>query len=126
MAGGRPQRSDAWGLTAILAAFALLMQALVPTIAVADVPGSGFEICSAGEAKTVTTGQAPQPKGFFGLKCVDCVIASLAGAAPIAPPIPTRVGLALSLRPSLVSTGSQGPRSPPRVREQSPRAPPAI
>ena len=129
MAGARGQRSDAWGLTAILAAFAVLMQALAPTVATArgiDGRAATIEICSAGEAKTVTLGHAKHHKGFFGLKCADCMVASLAGAAPIAPPIPIRVGQELRVRPALDRTGSLGPRSPPRIREQSPRAPPAL
>ncbi|HWE46083.1 MAG TPA: DUF2946 family protein [Caulobacteraceae bacterium] len=114
-------------MTAILAAFALLMQALAPTVATAaPAQGATLEICSAGEARTVTLGHAEHHKGFFGLKCVDCVVASLAGAAPIAPPVPTRVGEAIRLRPSIDRTDSLGPRNPPRVREQSPRAPPTL
>ena len=124
MAAGRTQRSDAWGLTAILAAFALLVQIMAPTVAAARVADDRGMICSAGQAKTVTLGHAAHHKGFFGLKCADCVVASLAGAAPIAPPIPTRVALAIRVRPALDRTGSLGPRSPPRIREQSPRAPP--
>ena len=129
MAAGRTQRPDAWGLTAILAAFALLVQIMAPTVAAArvlDDRGATIEICSAGQAKTVTLGHAVHHKGFFGLKCADCVVASLAGAAPIAPPVPTRIAQAIRVRPSLDRTGSLGSRSPPRIREQSPRAPPEI
>jgi hypothetical protein len=127
MAAGRTQRSDAWGLTAILAAFALLVQIMAPTVAMARVADSAtVEICSAGQAKIVTLGHAAHHKGFFGLKCADCAVASLAGAAPITPPVPTRIAQSIRVRPSLARTGSLGARSPPRIREQSPRAPPEI
>ncbi len=127
MAGQRAHRSDAWGLTAILAAFALVVQILAPSVAAAHIAedrGATIEICSADGAKTVTVGHAAHHKGFFGLKCADCVVASLAGAAPIAPPIPVRVSQAIRIRPALDRTGSISARSPPRIREQSPRAPP--
>jgi hypothetical protein len=126
MAGPRAQRSDAWGLTAILAAFALLVQIMAPTVAAARVPDDRGVICSAGQAKTVTLGHAAHHKGFFGLKCADCVVASLAGSAPVTPPVPTRIAQSIRVRPSLDRTGTLGHRSPPRIREQSPRAPPEI
>ena len=129
MAGRRVQRSDAWGVTAILAAFALLIQILAPTVAtakIADSHAAAFEICSGSGAKTVAAGHADHHKGFFGLKCADCVVASLAGAAPIAASIPMRVSQPVRLHPSPESTGSLGARSPPRIREQSPRAPPVL
>jgi hypothetical protein len=112
-------------LTAILAAFALVVQVLAPTVAAARTTEI-LEICSATGAQAVTVGHAPHHKGFFGLKCADCVVHSLAGAAPVAPPVPMRIASAVRVRPSIERTGSIGPRSPPRIREQSPRAPPVL
>jgi hypothetical protein len=119
-------RSDAWSLTAIFAALAIMVQALMPAVAVAQAGRDGgalLQICSGAGVKTET---APAPKGFAGFKCADCAAASLASVTPVATPLPLRVGAPVVLTASLRRAVSLAPRGPPRLREQSPRAPPTI
>jgi hypothetical protein len=132
MTGGRAKRADAWGLAAILAAFALIAQVVAPTVAtahIADDRAPNREMCSA----DAMPGMAGMPshaehhhKGLFGLKCADCVVASLAGAAPAALPVPTRVAEAVWVRPSIDGADTLDARNLSRIREQSPRAPPEL
>jgi hypothetical protein len=119
-------RGDAWGLTAILAAAALLVQVMMPSVAAAMIARDravAVQICSDHGPATIAGHRLPA-KGFGGMKCAACVAASLAGSAPVAAPVPVRVAQAATIPGPLDLHGALGPRSPPRVREQSPRAPP--
>ena len=111
----------------MLAAVALLVQAMMPSVAVAMAAQDGaamVQLCSGGELKSLADKQAP--KGFAGMKCAACVAASLAGAVSLTPPLPVRMGVAVQVHTPLDRNGAERARSPPRIREQSPRAPPEL
>jgi hypothetical protein len=132
----RSRESITAGVTAILAAVALLVQVMLPSVAMARAARDGgalIQVCSGAGSKTLSVDSLPSPddghapaQGFGGLHCIDCVMASVAGIAPPSPPVPVRLGAAVRFKPPLVRVLAHGPRSPPRVREQSPRAPPEL
>ena len=69
-------------VAALVAIFALLIQALVPAAAMAagSDPRTGLIICTAGGATAVSSPAAPAPlrKGFGGMPCQDCLAAAMA------------------------------------------------
>ncbi|MDB5424595.1 MAG: hypothetical protein JWQ29_2011 [Phenylobacterium sp.] len=73
-------------LAALVAVFALMVQALVPAAAMAaapdasGVPGAwGLVICTQNGATTAAPrGDPSKPKGFAGMPCQDCLAAALA------------------------------------------------
>ncbi len=122
----RPRHSDAWSLTAILAAMAIMVQALMPAVAVAQAGRDGdvlMQICSGAPLKSET---APLQKGFAGFHCADCAAASLATVTPVATLLPVRIAASVVISTGLRRAAVLAPRGPPRQREQSPRAPPSI
>ncbi len=72
--------SGGGGVAALLAVFALLIQAFVPAAAMAASTGDGsLVICTqTGTATIAVDGHAPKPKGFAGMPCQDCLAAALA------------------------------------------------
>ena len=77
---GRAMSRDGRALAALVAVFALMVQALVPVAAMAAAPdGSGAIICTQNGTTTVAFGGQPaRPKGFAGMPCQDCLAAALA------------------------------------------------
>jgi hypothetical protein len=73
-------------IAAAFAVFALLIQALLPSAAMAAAQASGapLVICTIAGPKPVGADAAPQapPKGFAGMPCQDCLAASVAALAP--------------------------------------------
>jgi hypothetical protein len=75
-------------IAAAFAVFALLIQALLPSAAMAARgPGAPMIVCTIQGAQSREVGPAPQPapKGFAGMPCQDCLAASVAAVAP--PPL---------------------------------------
>ena len=77
--GGQMGR-DRRALAALVAVFALLVQALVPAAAIAAAPDpSGVMVICTGTGITTVSDKAPgKPKGFAGMPCQDCLAAALA------------------------------------------------
>jgi len=78
--GGQMSR-DGRAIAALVAVFALMVQALVPAAAMAAQPDrSGFAvICTQNGTSTISFGGQPsKPKGFAGMPCQDCLAAALA------------------------------------------------
>jgi hypothetical protein len=87
------ERAD-WNGVALLAALALLVQALLPGAVMARAAAGGaefLEICSASGVKSVAIAPAPgKSKGFAGFKCADCVFASITATVPAQVFVPVR------------------------------------
>lgn len=77
--------AGAW--PALVMAFALLIQGLVPGAAMAHEMSQSRTVvlCTEGGEKTVTVPNDASHKGFAGFKCADCVMASIASVLPPAP-----------------------------------------
>jgi hypothetical protein len=72
-------------IAAAFAVFALLIQALLPSAAMAaQSAGAPLVICTIEGAKSVKADAAPHapPKGFAGMPCQECLAASVAAVAP--------------------------------------------
>jgi hypothetical protein len=81
---------DRRALAALVAVFALLVQALIPSAAIAaqSGPAGALVICTATGTQTITPDGDPATapkKGFGGMPCQDCLAAALAvvAAAPV-------------------------------------------
>jgi hypothetical protein len=110
----------------LLAALALLVQALLPGAVMAR-PVAGeplrLEICSADGVKTVALAPSPETsKGFAGFKCADCVFAAVAATvpAPVAPPAPVRYAGRAVAWASSAQRGLPSIRGPPRPPARAP------
>jgi hypothetical protein len=77
----RKMRDEMRGLTVLFAVFALLIQALMPTAAMAsrsDGP-SAVVICTATGSQILSAdGHLSKSKGFAGMPCQDCLAAAMA------------------------------------------------
>jgi hypothetical protein len=86
MSPNRPAKHDRRALAALLAVFALLVQALIPAAAMAARPDptGAMIICTATGAQTIATDGKPEApkKGFAGMPCQDCLAAAMAAVAP--------------------------------------------
>jgi hypothetical protein len=72
-------------IAAAFAVFALLIQALLPSAAMASQgAGAPLVVCTIAGAQTLkaTSGPHQAPKGFAGMPCQDCLAASVAALAP--------------------------------------------
>jgi hypothetical protein len=111
-------------IAAAFAVFALLIQALLPSAALAAQPSGGpLVVCTIAGAKTVQTEAAGRhaPKGFAGLPCQDCLAASVAALTPpllsFEPAAAAFVLIAHPVRPVLCLALA---RAPPRPFGQGP------
>jgi hypothetical protein len=113
-------------IAAAFAVFALLIQALLPSAAMAAQSAGGqLIICTIAGAKSVKADAGPQapPKGFAGMPCQDCLAASVAAVAPpllTFEPAPTAIGAV----ENHAGPAAQPPpaRAPPRRLGQGPPA----
>jgi hypothetical protein len=126
MAGQAKTRAD-WRGAALLAALALLVQALLPAAVMARPVSGGAplleEICSASGVKTVAVSPAaPQKsKGFGGFRCADCVFASVTATVPQPIGVPVRLArVAQAWFPPSAVTGPVSIRGPPRPPARAP------
>jgi hypothetical protein len=97
--------------------FALLIQALLPSAAMAaQGSGASLVICTTAGAKTVKADAAPHApsKGFAGMPCQDCLAASVAA---VAPPV-------LTFAPASRAVASAEHCSDPAAQPPPARAPP--
>ena len=123
-------KHDRRALAALLAVFALMVQALIPAAAMAAAPGpaGALVICTAFGAQTVTPDgkpAAPAPrKGFAGMPCRDCLAAAMSAVAPApAPAVQPVVYQAARLEHAPpVRLDPPNARAPPRPLGQGPPA----
>ena len=87
-------RRDRRALAALVAVFALMVQALIPAAAMAQAPdGRGATvICTAAGTRTIAAdgaAKAPKPgdarRGFGGMPCQDCLAAAMAAVTAPSP-----------------------------------------
>lgn len=79
-------KHDRRAIAALVAVFALMVQALIPAAAMAGQPGptGALTICTADGAHELAPGDAPaapRHKGFGGMPCQDCLAAAMAAVA---------------------------------------------
>lgn len=110
-----------WACFAVV--FALLSQALFPPQVMAAPDGMRFVLCSAmADAAPVidTTAEKiaaahDKSKGYQGLKCADCVVASVTAIpAPAAASVPVRYAAMVTTQPVAPARAPVGARAPPR------------
>ena len=117
-------------VAALLAVFALLIQALTPSAAMAAQGGASDEtviVCTQMGVQVLKLGDAGAPTkgGFAGLPCQDCLAPALAATLPA----PERLVLPVAYeahRVEHVETADvalRGARAPPRPPGQGPPAP---
>lgn len=96
---------------------------LIPAAAAqAHLAGPQIVICTLQGAKTVSLDQQDHDGGFAGLKCYQCVGASLATVSAEAPVLvaPVTYGRAISTAPFAEAAPPVGARAPPRPPGQGP------
>lgn len=112
-------------VAALVAIFALLIQALVPAAAMAasSDPRTGLIVCAAGGAQAVSSSAAPASgrKSFGGMPCQDCLAAAM--AAITTPDLAVRPVAYVTARVEHVAvavTLEPRARAPPRPPGQGP------
>jgi hypothetical protein len=120
-----PSRRGA--LPAALALLALCIQLLIPAASLATEAKTDARtvvLCTIDGAKTVTVpGGDTQHHGFGGLKCHDCVMASIAAVSPgEALALPIRYAAEKRLAPIDRASRLPGARAPPRPPSTGPPA----
>jgi hypothetical protein len=126
MPSARHPTHDRRALAALLAVLALLVQALIPAVAMARPDASGgVVICTANGTLTIgSDGKAQAPhKGFAGMLCQDCL--ALAMAAVVAPELavqPVAYAAERVEHAPVVSLLEPRARAPPRPPGQGPPA----
>ena len=120
-------KHDRRAIAALFAVFALMVQALIPTAAMAarqDAAGTTI-ICTAAGAQTLAADgkpATPHKRDFGGMPCQDCLAAALAVVAPAPAPTLQPVAYATArvehapARPILRACA----RAPPRPPGQGP------
>jgi hypothetical protein len=125
-------KHDRRALAALLAVFALLVQALIPAAAAAAQGSAGdITICTATGTATISAaapGSHPGKShhGFGGLPCQDCLSAALAATAAV-PSLDVRpVAYEMARVEHITAVGFIAPRAraPPRPPGQGPPASP--
>jgi hypothetical protein len=130
MTAARHSRHDRGALAALMAVFALLVQALIPAAAVAgqaDAAGA-VVICTAAGPQTVTADGRPAApvsgshKGFGGMPCQDCLAAAMAVVAPSPAPAiePIVYAMARIDHAPIARLPAPRARAPPRPPGQGP------
>ncbi|HEX3367499.1 DUF2946 family protein [Phenylobacterium sp.] len=86
MPPARHATHDRRAIIALFVMFALMVQALMPTMAMAAPADGRMILCTAGGTKTLSTdGKSGAPAPNHGAPCHDCLAASLVATAP--PPL---------------------------------------
>lgn len=117
----RSVRPPIWA--AILAVLALATELLIPAAAAqAHVAGPQIVICTLQGARTVSLDQQEHDGGFAGLKCHQCVGASLASTSAEPPVLiaPVTYGTPISSALFAEAAPPVGARAPPRPPGQGP------
>lgn len=113
---------------ALLAVLAVMVQALIPSAAMAAAQGAGgqtIQICTAMGLQTVKVdGGTEKQKGFAGLPCQDCLAAATAVVLPGPQPSVVRAAYATAfvIDAPRAELSPRSPRAPPRPPGQGPPA----
>ena len=113
-------------LPAILAVLALLLQALVPGMAVAQSGGSAggtrtVVLCTSMGEKTVTLPDDSAPRPVMASKCHDCVMAAVTAVVPpSAHSLPVRYAAIVRHEMAQAWRAPEPARPPPRPPSQGP------
>jgi hypothetical protein len=110
-------------LPAILAVLALLMQTLVPAVAMAHAPGDSriVVLCTPDGEKIVTINDEAPQTPFAGYKCHDCVIAAVTTVSPPSPvSLPVRYAAIVRHERAQASVRIAPAQPPPRPPGQGP------
>jgi hypothetical protein len=110
---------------ALLAVLAVMVQALLPSAAMAAQAGDRGEtimICTAMGVQTIKVGGGSQKKGFAGLPCQDCLAAATAVVLPAPQPVvlPVAYATAYVLDAPRAELAPRSARAPPRPPGQGP------
>jgi hypothetical protein len=115
--GGRP----AW--PALLVALAMLLQGLIPAAAIAHDHHDQVQICTSAGLKLVSLGaKHHHDRGFGGLACEQCVMASLAAVAAAPPQAVLPSTRVERVAPPQLERPSVRTRAPPRPPSRGPPA----
>jgi hypothetical protein len=114
---------DRRAIAALFVVFALMVQALAPTHAMAAGDAAGVTICTAAGTHTLATRGGPDsPAQHRGVPCQDCLAAALAVAAP--PPVlaiqPVAYAVARVEHVTAATLIAPRARAPPRPPGQGP------
>ncbi|MFI4964677.1 MAG: DUF2946 family protein [Caulobacterales bacterium] len=123
----RAAKHDRRAIAALLAVFALMVQALIPAAAMAAQPGpaGALVICTASGAHAVAPDGGPAPpahRGFGGMPCQDCLAAAMAvvAASPVMAIEPVAYQTARVDHAPVVRLLAPRARAPPRPPGQGP------
>jgi len=120
-------KQDRRAIAALLAVFALLVQALIPTAALAARPDAAGAtiICTATGTETLGADgkpASPHKRDFGGMPCQDCLAAALAVVTPAPAPTvqPVAYAIARVEHAPVRSLLAPRARAPPRPPGQGP------
>lgn len=107
---------------AIALALVLVLQSLVPAAALAGdaSPRAGIQICTSAGLQHLPGDPRHRPRGFAGLACEQCVMASLAMVAAAPPPLAMSSNTIAFVFVPVAERPSALPRAPPRPPSQGP------
>ena len=117
-------KRDRRAIAALLAVFALLVQALIPGAAMASQPDAASILCTATGIQVADSSKAPggPHKGFAGMPCQDCLAAAMAAVtpAPVVALLPVVYEVARVDHAPAISLLAPRARAPPRPPGQGP------
>jgi len=120
---GSPPEAEHRSWAVLLAAFALLIQLMIPSaVMAAQMAASGEVVCTGAGLETVRTPEGgPAQKGFAGLPCPAC-LGPVAAALPAPPPtvLPVTYAVARVVHAEAVRPWAAPARAPPRPPGQAP------
>jgi hypothetical protein len=123
MPPARHATHDRRAIIALFVMFALMVQALIPTMAMAAQPDGSMVLCTAGGTQTISVdGKSGPAAPHRGAPCRDCLAATLAAAAP--PPQlaiePVAYAIARVAHSTPADRVTPRARAPPRPPGQGP------
>jgi len=117
-------RHDRRAIVALFAVFALMVQALIPGLAMAGQPDPASIICTGTGVQAAGAPSTPAgpKKGLAGMPCQDCLAAAMAAVtpAPIVAIQPVAYAVARADHAPAISRLAPSARGPPRPPGQGP------
>jgi hypothetical protein len=114
---------DRRAIIALFVMFALMVQALIPTMAMAGQSDGRITLCTAGGTETLSThGRSGAPAPDHGAPCHDCLAAALVATTPSPVLAIQPVAYAVARVEHVTTAGLISPRAraPPRPPGQGP------
>jgi hypothetical protein len=123
MSPSRPATNERRAIIALFVMFALMVQALIPTMAMAASADGRMILCTAGGTETLSAdGKTDAPAPHHGAPCQDCLAAAVVAAEP--PPVlavlPAAYAVARVERTAPARSVAPRARAPPRPLGQGP------